>query len=80
MLKQTKNITIEGYSVIDGKNAAGYRAVIKSDNPSDMTLTNWQTDKALYKENRTQCRADQAEFEDAAYALQEEMLTEPETE
>lgn len=76
MLKTNKAITIKGNSIIDGKNAAGYQAVINSDNPEDMTITNWQIDKTLYKENREQCRADQAAFEDAAYALQNEMIAE----
>lgn len=76
MLKTNKATTIKGFSVIEGKNAAGFQAVINSDNPEDMTITNWQMDKALYKANREQCRADQAAFEDAAYALQNEMIAE----
>lgn len=76
MMTMKKEITLTGESKIDGVTAQSYRAVINSENPSDMTLTSVQRDKALYKKNRATCRADEAEFEDAAYALQDEMLAE----
>ena len=74
MLEMERNIEINGSSVINGKQAASYQAKISSDNPSDMNISYWQMDKALYKENRASCRSDQAEFEEAAYALQEELI------
>lgn len=76
MLTIDTNITLTGKSMIDGVQAEGYQAVIKSDNPEDMTITSWQTNKALYKANRVQCRADSAEFEELAYAKQEELIAE----
>ena len=77
---KTKSITLNGNSVIDGVTAAHFTAVINSDNPEDMTLASYQTDKALYKKNRVQCRKDEAEFEDEAYAIQDTLLAEAETE
>lgn len=74
MLNMKKSVTLTGESVIDGKQAEGYSATINSENPEDMNLSSWQQDKALYKANRTQCRQDAADFEDAAYALQDEMI------
>lgn len=62
--------------MINGVQAEGYSATINSNDPEDMTLSSWQTDKALYKANRSQCRQDAADFEDAAYALQDEMIEE----
>lgn len=50
---------------------------ISSENPEDIRISRYPqgTDgKKLYKENREQCRADYAAFEDAAYALQDGML------
>lgn len=76
MLNTTKSITLKGNSIIDGVIVEGYQAVINSANPNDMTISSWQQDKALYKANRVQCRADSAEFEETAYALQDEMLAE----
>lgn len=75
-LTAKKEITLTGESKIDGVVAEVYRAVINSENPDDMTLTAVQMDKALYKANRTTCRADNAEFEDMAYTLQDTLLAE----
>lgn len=79
MLKVEKSITLTGASIIDGAQAEGYSAKISSENPDDITFSNWQVNKALYKANRTQCRQDAADFEDAAYAVQDEMIAEKET-
>ena len=75
MLNYKKSVTVTGGSYIDGVQAEGYTATISSDNPEDITLSSWQTDKALYKANRAQCRKDAAEFEDVAYAIQDEMIS-----
>lgn len=80
MLKTKKNITLTGSSVIDGKVAEGYSAIIDSTNPQDINISSWQQDKGLYKENRAQCRADKAEFEDLAYVCQDEMIAAMEAE
>ena len=77
-LEITKSMTLTGRSMIDGVQAEGYSATINSDNPSDITFSSWQTDKGLYKDNRAQCRKDSADFEDAAYAIQDEMIAEKE--
>ena len=78
MLDTKKNITVTGSSSINGVKAIEFKATIDSENPENMSITNWQTNKTLYKENRTVCRADQAEFEDQVYALQDEMIAEKE--
>lgn len=69
-----KSVVLTGFSAIDGTNAEGYQATINMDNPKDMSISGWQVNKELYKENRTQCRADREVFEEAAYALQEELI------
>lgn len=71
-----KNITLTGMSQISGKNVAGYAATINSDEPEEMALNWYQVDKNAYKENREQCRKDQAEFEDYAFTVQDEMIKE----
>ena len=78
MLTTTKKIELTGYSVIDGVNAEFYRATIDSNNPDNIDFGSSQIDKALCKANRVQCRADEAEFEDMAYAIQDEMIAEME--
>lgn len=69
-----KSITLDGNSVFNGVIAETYRAVINDENPEDMTITSYQQNKQTYKENRIQCRKDSAEFEEMAYALQDEMI------
>lgn len=76
MLKVSQKITITGESVVNGVSIAGFTAAIKSDDPADITFSSWQNDKQAYKANRTAVRADQAEFEDYAYAKQDELLAE----
>ena len=71
-----KNITITANSQIDGKNVEGYSATINSDNLEDVNFSQYQTDKELYKLNRTQCRKDNAEFEDMVYTIQDQMIAE----
>lgn len=78
MLTFKKEITLTGTSKINGVVAAGYQAKIDSDNPENMTISVWQSDKELYKNNRATCRADQAAFEDTAYVIQEELIAEKE--
>ena len=73
-LQSRKKITVEGESVINGGVVQGYRAEINSENPEDITLSDWIVDKNGYKENRVQARRDSNEFEDMAYAIQDEMI------
>lgn len=74
MLEMKKKITVTGKTVIDGVEVCGYQAQIDSADPSNMNLTDWQINKDMYKANRQACRAEQAEFEDYAYSLQDELL------
>lgn len=86
MLKNFKqNITLTGQSVITVTNEDGttkdvvaesYTATINSADPANMNLSSYQNDKVIYKTYRSQCRADEAEFEDACYAIQDEMIAE----
>lgn len=55
---------------------AGYHASIDSKNLDNIQFSSWINNTALYKANRTVCRADQAAFEDAVYAMQDEMIAE----
>ena len=66
---------IEGESVINGVVAQGYRAEINEADPKNsLNMSDWIADKDVYKANRTQVRADSHEFEDAVFALQDEMI------
>lgn len=76
MLTKTKKITLEGRSIIDGNEIAGFVATIDSTDPKNINFSSWQINKDLYKQNRVEVRADEAEFEDYAYSIQDSMLEE----
>lgn len=80
MLTTKEKITITGESTFEDGSAAGFTASIDSQNPEDMTLSVYQNNKALYKTNRKQVRKDQADFEEMAYAKQEELIAKLEAE
>lgn len=63
-----------GYSIIDGVRVVQYTCTIPVDEPLGMRIGITKLNADMYKANRDACRADYAEFEDAAYQLQEECL------
>ena len=63
-----------GYTIIDGVKVVQYDCVISTDNPKEMKIVVSKLNEELYKSNRDICRADMAEFEDAAYELQEQYI------
>lgn len=63
-----------GYTTIADKKIVQYTCVIPADDPKNMRIGITKLDTDAYKEHREECRADYAEFEDAAYQLQEEYL------
>lgn len=69
-----------GHTVIDGVKVVQHTCTIDSENPQEMRVAMVKMNAELYKDNRETCRADFAEFEDAAYALQEELITKKATE
>ena len=73
-LTYTDTIQRVGYSIIDGVKVVQYTCIIPLNSPKDMRIGITRLDQAMYKANRDTCRADYAEFEDAAYELQEELL------
>lgn len=63
-----------GYTVIDDIKVVQYDCVISTENPKEMKIIVSKLNEEMYKANREICRADMAEFEDAAYALQEQYI------
>ena len=64
-----------GYTTINDIRVVQYDCIIPSNKPEDMRIVVSKLNEQLYKENRVLCRADQAEFEDAAYLLQDEYIS-----
>ena len=73
-LTYNDSVTRIGYTKIEGEIAMQHTCTISTDNPNNMNFNSSVINQELYKQNRETCRADRAEFEDAAYALQEEYL------
>lgn len=63
-----------GYTTINGVKVVQHGCVISSDNPHDMRVTMTKLDADMYEQNRDICRADFAAFEDAAYALRNDLI------
>lgn len=80
MLQTSSKILIENKCVVDGKEIAGFRATFESNDAENLTLLPYQIDKAACKEHRAVVRADQAEFEDYAYSVQEAIASASKTE
>lgn len=65
-----------GYTIIDGVKVVQHNCTIDSENPEQMRVSMVKLDAEMYKNNRETCRSDFAVFEDAAYALQEQLIAE----
>lgn len=79
-LQARKRVMIEGESVVNGVVAQGYRAEINEEDPKNgLNMSDWIADKEVYKANRAQVRQDSHAFEDAVFALQDEMIAALET-
>lgn len=84
-----KNITLTAQSVVtvtDGDSTKevaieGYSCTINSANPEEMTTSKYFINneaKELYADYRSECRADYREFQNEAFALQDEIFAEVE--
>jgi hypothetical protein len=71
-LKTTKSTTLTGQSMIDGQQAVYYSASI-SDNGGNSTISQSITNQDLYDTNKAECRADFREFQDAVWAIEDEL-------
>lgn len=74
MLKKSKKIVLDGRSVIDDVEIVGFRASIDTENPGKhVNVQTWDIKKDAVRENIKQIREDRDAFEDAVYALQDEL-------
>lgn len=75
MLKTTKQITLNGFSEINGENVMSLTATIPS-NTGIGNINQYVQNPALYDANKTQVRKDVAEFTAVVYGIEDEMATE----
>ena len=69
-LTTSKSINLSGQSVINGVTVETYTASCSEANPKTMYIQQSTTNQELRKENRK----DRDEFEELAYAMQDEMI------
>lgn len=74
MLKKSERVIVSGECIVEEKVISVFTALIDKDNPEKMTVTMTKKDEEAYKEHRSTCRSDYAEFEDYAYMRQAELL------
>lgn len=72
MLKTTKQITLTGYSEINGQNVVQLTASIPSDTGVG-NINQYVQNSELYEANRTQVRQDVRDFTDLVYEIEDEM-------
>ena len=72
MLKTTKSTTLTGQSMIDNQQVVYYSASIQ-DNGGSSTISQSITNQKLYDSNKAECRADFREFQDAVWAIEDEL-------
>lgn len=60
-----------GYTIIDGVKVVQHTCILPLENPSAMRVGMTKLDAEAYKSYRYACRNDFAEFEDAAFELQD---------
>ena len=73
-LQVVETIQRTGFTVIDGVKVAQHTCTISSSDPNQMRVGMVKLDEQMYKNHRSTCRNDYSVFEDAAYALQEELI------
>lgn len=67
-----KRLTIVAETILDDAKIAAYGAVLNLEN-MELSLTSRYLDKEACKVNKEIVRADQAEFEDYAYLIQDQL-------
>lgn len=75
MLKTTKQITLTGYSEIDGQGVVQLSASIPSDTGVG-NISQYIMNAELYDANKVEVRNDIREFTDMVYAIEDEMTVE----
>ena len=77
MLKTTKQITLTGYSEIDGQNVVQLTASIPSDTGVG-NINQYITNAELYDANKVEVRNDIREFTDLVYEIEDGIVSEVE--
>lgn len=73
-LKITKSTSLQGQSVVDGQTVIYLSASISTENLGNSTVSQSIQNQELYAANKAACRADTAEFQNAVFEEEDEMM------
>lgn len=76
MLQTSKSVSLRGDSVVEGIKVMSFNAEISEEQLGNSITRSTILNQELYAKNRTECRKDQAEFQNEVYALEDEMILE----
>ena len=76
MLEIVKTTTFTGSSKIGETIVKMFTATVNTESPEEMTLNHWVVNYPVYKANRTAIGLEEVEFEDQAYAFQQQLIDE----
>ena len=79
MVTKTTKIIVEGKCAVGDDVIAHFFATIANADPENINFSTRYIDKNACKEHRDVVRADEAEFEDYVYSIQDDMLSKLET-
>ena len=78
MLETIKEYKLFGIGSANNKEVVIYNATINTGSVDNLEIASYISDYDLYKENKTELKANQISFEDMAYALQQSIISEME--
>lgn len=70
-----RSITLTADTTIDGVVVMRHSATINSENPEDISISHPVLRKPEYRDNRTAIMSDYMAFEDAAFQIQQELIS-----
>ena len=79
MLEIIKETKFKGTSKVGEVTAKIFEATINTASPETMTFNHYVVNYEIYKSNRAAIGTEQLAFEDAAYAFQDQLIAENET-
>lgn len=73
-LQITKSTAVNGLSQIEGQTVVYLSANVSGETAGNSTITQSIQNQELYAANRTACRKDIADFQEAVYVIEDEFL------
>lgn len=76
MLKTSKSVSLRGDSIVEGIKVISFNAEISEEQLGNSITRSTIFNQELYAKNRTECRKDQAEFQERVYLIEDKFIEE----